>query len=429
MRLGKWTLAFAAVALFCGTAMAQVDDYNRLCMHNGSDYYIIGYDHNQPNVGVGKYYPSFTHRPADGIKDSGSQWYWPWKIYGWAWTGMQASAYGPTWVWPTHLMATEDNPWNTSMTFKYNTLMCQNIVPHTGPPWPVYGTSSAPSMAPGYFGNYREMIFPSTYGGYNAYLNLFAYGTGSWSIASTAPYYGWQFALSGSNYITLGSQYSVWQYAYEQAGPNGQYALLSGNETDNLGLGGGKGRVYSLLNQTGGWFGYWANNCTGHDSSWAMCLLVDDAICIPTNVPGVGSLGNPYAVYSFDISVATVTPNNQGGGHFMQAMFEDYKTPGKIRGLLAGLMFPGSMATVYGPAGNRVPHPVDFLTNIFIGLDPFFRATPLAGYPAQMFGPTTGAHTIQLPFPPDPGLKCLDIMFSGFGSGIPPTAGFMATFF
>ena len=94
MRLGKWTLAFAAVAFLCGTAMAQVDDFNRLCMHNGSYYYIIGYDHNNPNIGVGKYYPSFSHRPSYGIKDQNNQWYWPWKIIGWAFAGMQASDYG-----------------------------------------------------------------------------------------------------------------------------------------------------------------------------------------------------------------------------------------------------------------------------------------------------------------------------------------------
>ena len=62
MRLGKVTFLLAALLIMCGTASAQIEA-NRLCLHNGSEYYSnAGWmPHTSVNDGAGGYFPSFAH--------------------------------------------------------------------------------------------------------------------------------------------------------------------------------------------------------------------------------------------------------------------------------------------------------------------------------------------------------------------------------
>jgi hypothetical protein len=437
MKLGKWTLALAVLLVFGGTAMAQIEA-NRLCMHNGGDYYIIGYEHGIANNGAGKYYPSFAHWA--GTESDANPGTYPWKLRGWAWVGMQANVYGPTWFWLTGLYANVDNPYATTMSFDYPFLYCSGAVPHSGSPRIIYGGNmpgNVPSVIPSPLAT-REIVFPSSYGGFDAYLNLFWFGTGTWSIASTQPYYGWQFAFTTTapTVVELPSMTSIWQYTWEDLGPIGQYEILSGNEMAcTLTAGGNKGRNYAVINiGDAPYYGYWANNCTGGDSNWAQCLFVEDAVTIPVNVPGDAGLSNPFAYYgyAFDVAVSTVTPAAQSGSAWLQAYYEDYANPGTGRALIAGSPWVGliplgtmSSALPYGPAGFRVGHPNDLVTGFFITVASIWQGTVNPGFPACMFGTTTAGISIPVPIPPLPELICFELRYSGFSfSGKAPTASY-----
>lgn len=435
MKLGKWTLAIAAVALILGgTAMAV--DANRICINNGSDYYIIGYDHNYLNCGGGKYFPSYAHVNATEDCSTGIC-YYPWKLQGWAWAGMQAGLYGPDWHWTTALQKSLDAPYSTQMTFAYpfNYFTGANV--HSGAPNNVYGGTTpssiyALSSVPSSLSAVGVgMTFPSSAGGFDSYMNIIAAGEADWSIPSTQAYYGWLFAFTypGASPLLLHSSYSVWEYVWENTGNpvNGQYLLLDGNSMDCTGtLGGNKGKNYTLIGgMSGGYYGYWNNACTGTDSEWSMCLFVKDAVVVPTNVNNNGS--GPYASYGFDVGSATVTPNGTSGLFTLQAVYESYEQPGKSYWLLACLPQLSSPIT-YGPFHYRVSG-WDFITNIFSTL-PFWMGTVAPGYPACMFGSTVGGHSIAIPAGPQPAIGGTVLTWYGFSTtGQPPTAGFTTTFF
>lgn len=437
MRFGKWTLAIAALLIMGGTAMAQIDA-NRLCVHNGSEYYITGYDHNSINNGVGKYYPAFIHWAAKGV---GSPKTWPWKIRGWAWAGMQAQNYGAMWRWGTAVSGIVDNPWSTNMTWDYPLNYCTGITGHTGAPQPIYGSNIPAGVGTSWPQAGLEYIMPSSYGSFNPYLNIFATSDFTFNIPSTAPYYGWLFAatIPAGSAILVPSNTSIYEYCFEQFGPYGQYCLASGDEYDcTLAAGGNKGKNYLVLNiGDSGYFGYFNNTCTGGSFEWDMCVFVDDAITVPVNVPGSANGGNPFAAYGFDAGSGCITPNVLSGSCFLKAMYEDYANPGKGRFLLAGSPWVGfapygtpSKGVPYGKAGNRVPHPVDLVTNVFTSLTAIWFATTLPGYPGCMFGSTVGGHSIGVPMPPDPNFKCFELRFSGFSAnGATPTASYMVCFF
>jgi hypothetical protein len=353
---------------------------------------------------------------------------------------MQANVYGPTWFWLTGLYANVDNPYATTMSFDYPFLYCSGAVPHSGSPRIIYGGNmpgNVPSVIPSPLAT-REIVFPSSYGGFDAYLNLFWFGTGTWSIASTQPYYGWQFAFTTTapTVVELPSMTSIWQYTWEDLGPIGQYEILSGNEMDcTLTAGGNKGRNYAVINiGDAPYYGYWANNCTGGDSNWAQCLFVEDAVTIPVNVPGDAGLSNPFAYYgyAFDVAVSTVTPAAQSGSAWLQAYYEDYANPGTGRALIAGSPWVGliplgtmSSALPYGPAGFRVGHPNDLVTGFFITVASIWQGTVNPGFPACMFGTTTAGISIPVPIPPLPELICFELRYSGFSfSGKAPTASY-----
>lgn len=441
MRLGKWTLAIAALLLIGGTAMAQIES-NRICIHNGSEYYTNAawMPHTSINDGTGKYYPSFTHWAGTKAAGSGN---YDWKIRGWAWTGMQANSTANTWVWATMLSISPDNPWSTTMTWSYPVVHCLGMRPHTGPPWIVYGTGGLnANLGSPYAG--REYVFPSSYGGFDPYLNIFALGDASWNIPSTAPFYGWTFAFTipAASAIEIASGNSIYQYTFEQFGPVGQYSLLSGNEMDcTLAAGGNKAKSY-LLGNIGDspYFYYWGNDCAGADTEWSMCLFVEDAVTIPTNVPGAANASNPYASYGFDVGSGTLTPLSSSGAAFLKPMYEDYANPGTGRALIAGMSWVNGIpfgtpaGTVpYGPAGFRVAHNWDIVTDFFVGIwNLWLMPNANPGFPACLFGTTTGGvgGTVPIPIPADPNLVCFELRFSGYNiNGRAPSASYAVCYF
>jgi hypothetical protein len=350
---------------------------------------------------------------------------------------MQANNYGPTWFWATALMYSVDNPWATTMTFNYPVNYCLGLKPHSGPPWKVYGIVPAPPPPPPPSSfPFRPMVFPSSYGGFDAYLNNFAYVESTWNIPSTAPYYGWTFALvtAPTNFLVLPSMHSVYQYVWEWLGPYGQYQLFSGNEMDcTLTSGGNKGRIYSIgIIPDTSYIYYWNNACTGVDGSWVMSLLVNDAVTVPVNVPGAPNASNPFVNYGFDAGVTTLTPLASSGSCFLQAMYEDVFNPGTGRALLAASPYSGPCVQ-YGPAGFRLPHAWDPITELFAGIWWVWGATPpgiLPGFPAASFGTTVGGYSAGVPIPSSPAWLCLELRFSGYSlNGRAPTASFMVCFF
>jgi hypothetical protein len=391
--------------------MAQTLDANRLAIHNGGEYYVGGFDHS--NSGAGKYFPSFAHWSAKG---TGTPLGWPWQLRGWVWSGMQANNCKPTWYWSTALQYSVDNPWSTNMTFNYPVNYCLGLEPHSGPPWVVYSSPNG-------------MVFPSSYGGFDPYLNIFAFGGASWNIPSTSPYYGYTFAFvtTPSNFIALPSVQSVYQYIWEA----GQYLVVSGDELDStLKNGAHKGRGYSIgTDNISGYFYFWNNSCTGVDTAWDMCLLVNDAVTVPVNVPG--SPGSPFAKYGFDVGVATLMPVLTSNS-VLKVMYEDVFNPGTGRALLAASPYNGP-AVPYGPVGFRLPHAWDPITAFFAGIWWVWGAIPpgiVPGYPAASYGTTVGGHSANVTIPTLPSLKCLELKFSGFSTaGRAPTASYMICFF
>lgn len=430
MKAGKIIVLALAVVFALGlfsTAKAQSLDVNRLCLHNGAEYYLPYYDHTLPNRGGGKYFPSFAHWSAQGV---GSPTTWPWQIRGWEWSGLQANNYGPTWKWGTFLQYSVDNPYATSMTFNYPVNYCLGLKPHSSWPWLVY-QSHLPMSMPSAIAD-KIWVFPSTYGGFDSYLNVFATGVATWNFPSTLPYYGFWFAFvtATSNTITLASNSSVYEFVFENCGPYGHYILSSHNEMDCTTLNGGnKGRNYMIGTiDHGGWY-YYNNGCTGGSVEWGMCIFVQDAVTIPVNVPGAPNSWNGFASYGFDVGISTLTPLASSGQCTLKAMYEDYLNPGTSRALIAASPWSGPCVP-YGPAGFRIPHAWDAVTNFFSGLWWVWQGNLAPGYPASMYGTTVGGHSIGVPIPADPALLCLELKYSGFSvNGKAPTASFMVCYF
>jgi hypothetical protein len=447
MKIGKWVLGIAALSLlFGGTAMAQIDA-NQLCLSNGGEYYTNGPFHNHaawPNQGAGKYYPSWTHQAAlPWIPEVGP---WPWKIGGWAWTGMQANISGPIWKWDTALQFSIDNPYASTMSFDYPTLFTGVYTPppisNSGAPMPIYG-NAVPTTIPLAYGP-SGMIFPSSLGGQDAYLNIFAIGGASWVIPTTAPFYGWLFGFSIpcwtlQSVISLPSSNSVWQFVWEAKGPNDQYAILSANELDCAGGVGQKGRNYSLISDfDNGSLWYWSTVTNAVGVEWDMCLWVCDMMTIPYTIPGAPNAANPYAAYGFDVGINNTCPAQTTGCHNIGFMTQDFtgKTGDAGVTVLAafGFPFPKAYIPVFKPL-YRIPV-FDILTTTFLGLHPLFLHFPQLDYPAPMWGDTIGAHSLAIPFPPDVGLVGIEFTFYGFALGkdelkiaFPPSAHFTQTLF
>jgi hypothetical protein len=437
MKLGKLVFALAALLILGGSAMAQIEA-NRLCLHNGSDYYSnAGWmPHTSINDGAGKYFPSFAHWASTEDPEGN----YSWKIRGYAWAGMQGPAsYGSDWTWGKCLQASVDNPYATTMTFDYPYLYCTEEVPHTGHPWIVYGGTFRymPSNTPFY---YRDWSFPTTYGPFDSVYNVFEYYATTWSVSSAYPWYGWVFSTvsenpSGAAYV--GSQISIYQYTFEQFGNHGQYQLLSGNEMDcTQAEGGQKGKNYYLgsIGDTN-WFFYSPNECTGGQSEWVMCLFLEDAVTFPVNRQGTTFGSNPYDpdVYgTFDAGVATLMPNVQSTGWSMQIAYEDYDSAGDQYIVIGSIpSLPPQPFTKFHP-GTRLPGRFsgDPFAKLFYQLNFLFKTKIDSGFTACMFGTTTGGLS---PFPVpffDPIAKCLEIRMWGFNvNEFFPGAGFMITMF
>jgi len=439
----KWTLALVALLLLGGTAMAQQIEANRLCISNGSEYYVGGVNYAHLNKGVGKYYPSYSHWAAQGICEGGTC-FWPWKVRGWAWGGMQAILYGPTWYWLTTLTYSIDNPWTTSMTWPYP-LMHFLGFPHSGFPNNIHGRTY-PNWFPSAMAK-RFFILPSSNGGIDTYMNLFVWGQATFMIPTTSPFYGWNFAFTvpAASAFTLPSGISIYEAVFESLGPNGQYCLLSGNEYDCTGNTPGTAGGYKGVNPLFLWddlyiYG-WLNSCTGADTAYDMCLFLEDAVTIPVNLPGTTNWANPYPYwgYQFDVGTGTVTPNSSSGVLQFQAQYEDYSRPGRVRFVLVGSPWIAFVplgtpapALPYGPVGNRLPHGWDIVTQSFLGIWPFTQSqAPHGLYPACIFGTTIGS--LGGPFGPLPvpnNFGGVELRICGADlAGAPCTASYMVTFF
>ena len=290
--------------LFGGTALAQIQA-NRLCIHNGPEYYANGPYYGYPNHAASKYFPNFVHWASTPV-DKGGTYIYPWKVVGWSWGGMKATIHSAIWYWETCLQQSKDNPYSSNMTYDYPSLFCYGTVPHTGFPHPTYG-SLIPNSVPVVGGNRYQ--YPSSMGGFNAYLNIFAVGAGSWVIPSSQPFYGYEFGFIApcASALTVPSSYvSIVETVFMMKGPHPQYVTMSGDESDCLGGPGNKGRNYSIVNDTdNGYYWAWLNGCDGVDDEWAMCLFVCDTVTIPVNVPGDADANNPFSAYGFDVGVAT----------------------------------------------------------------------------------------------------------------------------
>ena len=433
MKLGKWVLGIAVLALILGgTATAQNVQANRLCIHNGSEFYVNGPFYGYPNHGAGKYFPSFAHFASLPFETSPGNYIYPWKIAGWSWGGMQANFTNPVWYWETALQASTDNPGATTMSWDYPQLFCNAVIPHSGPPQPIYG-GAIPTSVPIVGGN--QWLMPSTFGGFNAYLNIFTVGAASWVIPSTQSFYGWQFAftLDCMSAFTIPSSNSIWEFAWSMKGPVGQYVLMSGNEVDCLGGAGTKGRNYSLISDSdNGYLWFWSNACTGVAQEWAMCLFVCDTVSIPVNVPGDATANNPFSAYGFDVGTGTLFPYLSSNCVSLQFMTEDYTGKGGPFIATASFAFWPTIKN-YNKKHHRVPHGWDALTNLFVSIAPLtFHILDISGnYPACMFGNTIGGHSSPTPFPADPALMCQEIRYATYdsGKGRPMSASYMVTYF
>jgi hypothetical protein len=439
----KWTLVLVALLFLGGTAMAQQIEANRLCISNGSEYYVGGVHYEHLNKGVGKYYQSFSHWAAEPAGTPGN-YHWPWKIRGWAWGGMQAFLYGPTWYWLTTLTYSIDNPWATSMTWPYP-LMHFLGFPHSGFPNNIHGRVY-PNWFPSAMAG-RSFVLPSSNGGIDTYMNLFAWGDATWQIPSTSPFYGWNFAFTipAASAFTLPSGISLWEWIYESLGPHGQYSLLSGNEYDCTGntpgtAGGFKG-VNPLILADDIYIYGWLNSCDGADTAYDMCLFLEDAITIPLNLPGTTNWANPYPYwgYQFDVGTGTLTPNSSSNVLLFQPQYEDYSRPGRLRFVLVGSPWVGFLplgtpapCVPYGPVGNRVPHTWDLLTDTFLGILGLTQSiAPHGLYPACIFGTTIGSLGGAFgPLPVPNNFGGVELRICGADTaGQPCTASYMITFF
>lgn len=375
MKLGKWVLAFAAIVLCLSvSADAQTLQQNQLCIHSGSEYYSNGGYFGYPNFGSGRYFPSFAHWSATSHNDAGNV--YPWHLGGWAWGGMMANAWGPTWYFETGLMESVDNPHNAFMSFDYPKLFCDGTVPASGFPQPIYG-GVIPTGVSG-IGGYG-LVFPSSQGGFDAYLNFFAVGNASWSIPSGGAFYGYSFGFTipCASALTLPSNSSVWENIWLSKGPYGQYCLLDGNNMDCLGTSGvgNKGRNYSLTcDYDNGYLWGWTNQGGGTGLEWAMCLFVCDAVTVPVN--SGNTPGNPFFNYGFDVGTTTLTPYLSSNCVQLGFMTDDYQGAGTQRAVLAAFGYLTGGGTT-GPYGSnwRIPHAWDSLTNIFLQIIPFFMHT------------------------------------------------------
>jgi hypothetical protein len=441
MKVGKWVLGIAALALLLGgTVQAQTIMANRLCINNGGEYYTKGNYQDYSNYGAGKYYPSFTHSPNTPLDPGAAVLTYPWKIMGWAWTGMQADNFTTVWYWETVLQATKDNPRAAppGMSWDYPVLFYTGQIPHTGGPRPAYGGTTPTTVGTAVGG--QNWLYPSSAGGWDGYLNIFAWGAASWNVPSTQPYYGWQFAFLGScaSAITLPSLNSVWEFIWAEKGfidlgiTGKQYMILSSNEIDCLGGTGNTCRNYSLTSDVdNGYYWYWQNTCDGVEQEWDMCLFVCDAVMVPVNVPGAPNAANPFYNYGFDVGSPTITPYLTSGCLAIGFMTEDYTSnPGDLKFMLAAFAFSPGPIGPFKAGKYRLTHGWDILTNLYLALIPVFTHVMVPGYPACKWGTTNGGHSVFLPFPPDPALAGQEIWYTSLSAaGLKPSASYMVTYF
>lgn len=441
MKPEKRVCIFIAIFLLLPLTLRadEIDvDANQLCLHNGGEYWIQNMDHSLPENGGGKYFPSFCHWAAKGVGEAPNI-TWPWKIRGWTWTGIMMDPDATQWSWQTCLQKSKDAPYSTKMTWPYPLNYVLGVIPATSAPSPLF-TGMVPTSVDIVGGN--MMVYPSSAGGFDSQLNIIAAASVTMDIPCVFPAMAVEFAVilaSSEPAIEVPSSFSIYEYVWENKGTSGQYLIYSGNETDNSGLyGGNKGKSYSVAGVNGTSIYHFPNDGTGSDSEWAMCLLVEDAVSIPVNNPGVANASNPFASFGFDVGVATVTPVISEDNASLQMMSLDFENPGTSRVLIAASPWkpapgePWDGPTIpYGIMGYRVAHAWDLFTYFFSYVWGVWAHTLDDGYPSSVSGLTaTGGHSVPVHIPRDPILISVELKFSSFSlNGKAPSASFMSTFF
>lgn len=429
MRNGIWIIASGAILLCLGgIAEAQFVDANSLCLNGGSGYRMDWPCWGYPNHGGGKYFPSYAHIPSTPWEHMGVDTY-PWKTVGWGWTGMMIANGGDEWYWETCLQHSLDNPYASSMSFDYPLLYFTGAVSHSGAPQPIYW-AQIPSAVPD-VGGYLWLM-PSSSGGWNAYLNIFATLAASWIIPSTNPNTAYDFSImwNASSVLTVPSSCSIWEFVYSMKGDSGQYLVYScEGDCNKTWWAGNKGRNYSIIcDIDNNLLWYWGNGCSGTGAELDMGLFLLDSITIPVNVPGA-YWGTPYVSYGFDVGTTCLTPYLSSNNLKLKFMTMDYTGPSDRIVVAAFGLWPA-----IGPIGKkkyRLPHGWDVLTSLFVSISSTFFHQLQPGYPSSMYGTTFGAHTATVPFPYDPVLQGAEIKYSSWPltKGSAPSAGFMATYF
>jgi hypothetical protein len=432
MKKEIWVLFSVALLLFFGGVAEAQMKANSLCLNGGSGYKVGGGSvmWTYPNFGVCKYFPTYAHIPATSLNNQGTV--YPWKIVGWGWTGMTVAGGGDTWYWETCLMKSKDNPYQTTMSFDYPMLFATGVVPHTGFPMPIYG-GLVPTTVPDVGGN--RFQYPSSMGGFDGYMNIFATYAGTFMVPSSQPDTAYTFSIIGDcttgSVITLPSNYSIWEVLWCKKGPVGHYAVFScEGDCNQTWWAGQKGRNYSIMmDNDGGYIWYWTNGCDGTGEEMDMGLYLCDAITIPVNIPGA-YWGQPYTGYGFDVGATCLTPYLSSGNLQLGFMSMDYAGDQQYRFIMAAFKIPGVTIGPY-KSGYRLPHGWDIFTNLFLSIIPVFQHQLKQGYPSSMFGTTAGGHTTFLPFPPDPILIGLEVVYSSLPTQLkyPPSAGFTVVYF
>lgn len=457
MRLGKWVLAVAVLALCFGMPAEAQYQPNELNIHAGARFWSGGPGAGgwgYPNHGLSHYFPSFSHW-AGSIDLASMQFLW--KIDGWSWTSMQGSTTSSVWYFDSALQYSIDSPYATDtkingskgMGWDYPKMLCLGSVTGALPDF-IWG-GRLPGVVPLIGGNHRGQ-FPSSLGGLDSYWNFFAVATGSVVTSLPNPFNIWVFGLAGdcTAPITAPSNSSIFEYVWVNRPQTvvPQYMLVAGDEFDCTGTAAGnvgnKARNFTVTcDSDNGWYWGWGSTYeAGHS------LAVCDIVTIPVNVPGNTVSGiNPYIGLGFDVGGASVTPFVSSGCVTLQFMSLANQAPGAVRATLASLNYwpgaaPWSMTFAFGPGGlKRIAHSWDVITGLMFKLVTVFAHTPLAGYPGYMFASHAGANSIGVPFPPDPFAFCLELRFStlqfAIGPGTPYTpqpagpssASFMTTNF
>jgi len=199
----KIILILTITIIFVGSqSMAQNISANQLALHNGADCYMdVTGTTDHASFHGSKCFPDYCHWAAEGVS---TDWF-PWRIRGWAWTAVKVSKdkysdyVDPQWTFMSGMkyITNGSDPYNpTKMSWPYPRTWCGGATPPSQPNHLSYG--SLPSSLPSVYSD-QSIILPSSYGGYDEYMNIMAIGYETWTIPSTLPEYAFTFQFITSS--------------------------------------------------------------------------------------------------------------------------------------------------------------------------------------------------------------------------------------